>query len=719
MKKSNKGLIIGLLLSGGLILAGAVGAFVYIWPTIQREFFNAGKKGNEPSGSGNILGGDKNSIIHKDDMDEKSIDLNKISFVNYPKNPTMTDDEYKNYIDNMNIYFKEETQKITEHEDTEAGYKNVFYRQYVDPITHVAIRDYAYHFNEDTNEKRYFLGDNGLIALAIEFRKKVTFGPEVEMLKAININDFRIITSESKGLYIPLNRSIYINTIWGIEKGIDIFSKTQLILPTLFHEYMHHWATCYAEVGDNRVSEDRSFNIFKQQVKDPLVFKENIVHINEDNILNKVPFTTKIAYYGNSNSLNLGYWNSSFVNNFYKTLNYDIPVKYNDIPTANNYVKNSFKPDFAFRKFSINDLWNYSNADRSLMTIGEYDKLTRRFVNEGDIKFTSYSSFGSSQKGYTPEQVKYYYSMTELVPREWSKFTFDSEFDNTKVVKFKGSNYNKNKWALSWSGLYIKTNDQILFYPSSVADDWAKVYLMDISTVNSDSVGPYNASSRDLVYPNTTDSLTYSAWETIQNNSDTNKIRKENRDIAFYENFLNAMGYGKTISQIMYKNGTKWINYKNGEIETSQDSFSKIKLMGYLPNNSQYKGFVFANKNGKNELVKFSINPFNDFFKGSKSKYEAEVTNNMAYKSYITQTYIDFNTLDLETPIKYWIDKNGDGNLDENEIENGEITLPTSRYVSTLASYNYNNRDNKNFKWYSLSKDKENNVKILFKKLPR
>ncbi|EFF41693.1 MYPU_1760 family metalloprotease [Mycoplasmopsis alligatoris] len=714
MKKGTAWFIVGMLTLGIAIAGVAAGATYYIYPKL-----------NQPSDSNSnpIIKTQTDVddvVVHETNIDGEKINISSLEKISYPKplNNSMTNEEYAKHIKDFNVYFDQSKWVIKEYEDKEGNSSNVFFREFIDPINGVKFRDYAYHYDPETKEKRFFLGNNGLIALAIEFRKKVTFGPEVYLIKTINVNDFRIITSDSKGIYIPINRSIYINTTWGIEKGLDIFSKIQLIIPTLFHEYMHHWASTYAEVADNK--SEKVFNIFTKKVQTPTITlgPNDEAKLNKDTVLAKSPYTTPIVYYGNNSQHSVGYWNSYFVDNMYNLLNYDSRVVFNTIPNAIKYVDYRKYPDYAFNYLSLNDIYVYANSDKKNSLDGHYDRISEKFNSLKNVVFTSYNAFGDKNKGYTPNQIKYYYSMTELVPREWSKFTLQSGFNNQQPVSFKKAENSNNRWALSWSGLYINTGNQLLFYPSSVADDWTKVYLMDISVVSKDHVGPYTAYHNSVVFPNATSSLELSAWQNIWR-SNENIYKVKNRDIAFYDNFLTTMGYGKTISQIMYENNTKWIDFKKGLIDTSESTFQKIRLMGYLPSNTKYEGFVFENKDQTKQLAKFKISPFNDFFKGDKASLEKVLTNGMAFRSYITEQYVDFELVDKTKGIKYWDDKNNNGTYDNGEDVEGEITLPESRYVTTLASYNNKNRDATAFKWYSIGKNQNGEVRIFSKEMPK
>ncbi|TNK92105.1 hypothetical protein C4M83_03150, partial [Mycoplasmopsis pullorum] len=106
----------------------------------------------------------------------------------------------KNDLEKINNFKTLEHSVPVEIKNTITGLERYYY-YYISPYTGVEYRDFAY-YDTDGN-RRYLLGEKGLILLDYLFNQKVTFGPEVFSLNAININDFEIIGKQYNGFYVP------------------------------------------------------------------------------------------------------------------------------------------------------------------------------------------------------------------------------------------------------------------------------------------------------------------------------------------------------------------------------------------------------------------------------------------------------------------------------------------------------------------------------------
>ncbi|SYV96821.1 Uncharacterised protein, partial [Mycoplasmopsis edwardii] len=118
--------------------------------------------------------------------------------------------------------------------------KSQYYLEYKDKHTNVIFRDFSYHVDEQ-GKRRYLLGKRGLVILAQEFKRKIPFGSEIYDFNSVNINDFEVINDKANGLYIPLSKKMYINGSTYAEKNFSIYEIIGGMMPTIFHEYMHHW----------------------------------------------------------------------------------------------------------------------------------------------------------------------------------------------------------------------------------------------------------------------------------------------------------------------------------------------------------------------------------------------------------------------------------------------------------------------------------------------
>ncbi|TNK83168.1 hypothetical protein C4M93_02820, partial [Mycoplasmopsis pullorum] len=168
----------------------------------------------------------------------------------------------KNDLEKINNFKTLEHSVPVEIKNTITGLERYYY-YYISPYTGVEYRDFAY-YDTDGN-RRYLLGEKGLILLDYLFNQKVTFGPEVFSLNAININDFEIIGKQYNGFYVPNLREIFINAEAITDKGISIEVKCKFLINTIFHEYMHHWANEYAEIGLNFNNDQTSQKIISEK----------------------------------------------------------------------------------------------------------------------------------------------------------------------------------------------------------------------------------------------------------------------------------------------------------------------------------------------------------------------------------------------------------------------------------------------------------------------
>ncbi|MBW0595757.1 hypothetical protein MADP15_00042 [Mycoplasma anatis] len=535
--------------------------------------------------------------------------------------------------------------------------------EYIDPYTKIKFVDFAYY--EDKNGPRFLLGEEGLKYLAREFKNKVPFGPEVFNLNAIHINDFNIVDDKVRGLFISNVNTIYINANFLSENGYDIETKVQNIIPTIFHEYLHYWAKTYAEVGiDSKNSE-----------------------LNKNTLL--ISSKSDEGYQTSA-------WNKNFVNNFKEQLGYNSTKKY---PTVNN--KQSL-----FSNLSLNDLWNIANGGPS-----------SAYPNKN--YFVSQISHKKSD-GYlfdiNTEEIKYYYSIDELIPRELTKYFFIPYYFPYEETVIKDSSTFENViYRNNWYGLesLIYQNGSYYndFTPNSLYVDYSKTILNPV--VKYAGSNWFNTNDKILVV--------------YQNYLQTNKEKAK----QFYKLLLETMGYGKTISQVINvaKNNTNKINPYDDTVAIQPEETKKIRLVGYLPTDSQYKGFVFESTDSKNpyilaefdthEIFRFQGYSGSIFDNNNNDRYfnlsPTDVKLSEEFKSYITKEFVDTSKIKNSSVIHYWLDKNNDGKLQNDEIVDDVITLPENRDVA-VEVYNLKKENS-----YIIIKNKTNlddkdlstNVKIF------
>ncbi|MBN4084170.1 MYPU_1760 family metalloprotease [Mycoplasma sp. CSL10166] len=594
-----------------------------------------------------------------------------------------------------------------------------FYYEYQDPYTKIFFRDFSYYTNQ--NDHRYLLGKSGIVKLAQEFKRKIPFGTEVFDLDGININDFKIIGKNANGLYIPSTKTIYINGSILSEQSFNEYQRIGGIMPTVFHEYIHHWATSYAETG---------------LLSDP----EIEVTSTTDDIDDKKRID--IYYDPNSNSKDnhthgsRQYWNAFFTNKFYNLLNYDVDKKgFIDYETLSLFggpdLALRTELSFMYRKLSANDLWNISNSK----TGPQYLKNPENYVN------LSYSPSESFKLDYS--KIKYYYSLTELLPREYLKFAYEAYF-NMNHVNEAYENRFTNKSSIGWFGLHSYKEDNkdktLIFSPSANADDWSKVFLNNFDSFRRQymfqdgKIDPNTGEPRlsAIMYPTSVfDISTFKYTEKTGVNYNGRYLigqlpeyKTKSRSEDFYKLFLKTMGYGKTISQIYFDNDFEWVG-SNG-VSIDEAKAKTIKFTGFL-DNKNVSGIVLKDSN--NQIYKtigieyydlFNFFGHKDFDQGATlidpntnkntKDRENQIANrlypeNKNYFQYITKEFVNIKNNSL---IYLWTDLNKNGIVEEDELNSEQITLPEQRWVSSQRSSTTNTTLSK----YKVIKDENNRTKI-------
>ncbi|WBP84131.1 MYPU_1760 family metalloprotease [Mycoplasmopsis edwardii] len=593
--------------------------------------------------------------------------------------------------------------------------KSQYYLEYKDKHTNVIFRDFSYHVDEQ-GKRRYLLGKRGLVILAQEFKRKIPFGSEIYDFNSVNINDFEVINDKANGLYIPLSKKMYINGSTYAEKNFSIYEIIGGMMPTIFHEYMHHWATIYAEsalVNDAKVDVANGDNIEERKTTliyyDPTTTADNVDH----------------------NHGVTQFWNAYFASKFYKLLNFDVDkkasLKFSALQKLG--VDLNDLPNFLYTRLSLNDIWRISNE------LEVPDHLKNNPPANLSMHFSPSGSFS-----VTKSKLKYTFSLTELVPREYSKYAFESYFS----IRDENKSYNNvatKKPTLNWFGIRYFSKDSNgkevkVFSPSGNAEDWSKTYLNNFDSLRrqywfQNGIGKNEYDDEDkfnaTVFPNSVFDISAFRYK-VQGYpnylaalpSDKTRLRS----VEFYKMFLETMGYGKTISQIYYQNAFASESAKNVAIDKTK--VTNIKFTGFVKTDEVVTGIAVKNKSGIYKQSPFDYSASFSFF-GHKNYDEGatlfkeennkitvsedrkkQIDNRLYpkdagyadnYLSYITRDWINVDEDGMS--VYLWNDLNNDGKASEDELLDREISLPKQRAVSTSRSTNYSDRD---FKKYYVEK---------------
>lgn len=561
--------------------------------------------------------------------------------------------------------------------------------EYTDPILGIKFRDYSYgsyvekdsRNNEVINQKRYLLKQPGLALLANYFYARQSYGPEAIFLDSVNINDSRFIDGTSKGVYYTNSKRIYISTPIIAEKGFTIAQKVKDIFSTLFHEYTHHWANCYVDYAP--------------------------VH----NAFTKFTYRTEENPAGTES-----YFYSDFVNLFKFYLNYEKEndpnyLDNNGVTYNGKLIENS---NFVGRLLNTKDLFDLGNTNdnsvykellKKLKILAENSNNKITFKPNNREKNSDYAI-----SSYEPDNLAYYYSIIELIPREWIKYAYipfyDSPLENQRynINYFQGKNNFKIFQNYYGSG-YLSNGNSLIFSNDSYVNDWSRVF------------------SNGIVFSNTSKQNFKNnlwAYELVDKDETTGKETSRTPLYKlFYKLFLESMGYGKVIAQM--KNQTVY-NIINGahssfSIKTDEKYLNNMRLTGYLPSND-FKGLVYS-VNGKKVVTKINYIPIINFRGLNKPiKAQSEISNAIIkpndilddlpqkYISYYTD-YFRVDSIDKNSSLSLWKDWNNDEIIQDNELvtEFNPNPLPKRPVINSDAEQNTYYKTNSTYEWISKISD--------------
>ncbi|QDF65217.1 MYPU_1760 family metalloprotease [Mycoplasma nasistruthionis] len=722
--------IIGLILGSSVIVAGAIVGSYFGFNTIVNSLLpKQNNQGNSTKNSGN--NSNPNNGFNTD-VDYKQINV-----------PTLEGSAEIFPIGENEAFFansevaKAGISKLNTLLDYNSLQPQIIYGKsayvYKDPFTKIEFIDYSYA-NDENGNPIYLFGPQGLALMAQEFKRKVTFGPEVFDLKKIEINNFNIITENSNGLYIPNIKTIFINGAALNGLDVDLYTKVGVLMPTIFHEYMHHWNNSYAEIA----FENSDYNQFINDNQTADKNQKQAVKIYYNDV------SSKSSSHSHSNRQ---LWNGYFVDNFKTLTNYNVPFKseiqtawIRDVRRLNSTDLSSAAPisNYLYNVLSPKQVWNLANSDPSSPIAIQLNHTASKY------RKLFYSPDG--QFGLDASQIKYYYSATELVPREYSKYAFESYFSINDPNPAFTAREKLEPFSIGYFGIfkfkYNQNNTSVTysFSPSPIADDYGKVFMNNFDSLTRQ----YFYQPQSVMMPSTPFALEgykvnqadayelYGKQENLaQIITDYENQVKSNKNVYFYKLFLETMGYGKVISQIYFNEGNwSWLQNSFRSINPDSSKYNEIKFSGYLDSN-KYKGLVFVNKNtgavvNKTEfeyLDSFNFFGHANFDEGAQlfnvSKTNDPVTGkpvtqmsntedrdkqikNRIYPNRIINTttkepifkdnypYItkDFVPFDNEANLIYlWQDLNNNNLVEENEIlKDREITLPENRWVTSRRS---------------------------------
>ncbi|MGL5617652.1 MAG: MYPU_1760 family metalloprotease [Metamycoplasmataceae bacterium] len=286
----------------------------------------------------------------------------------------------------------------------------------------------------------FFFGIDGLALINERIKTDLQFGPEIEALKTIRFNNLNVLSKNVNGQYSPstLEVDISIDHLLPEFKNIPISEKIELVFPTIFHEYGHHFANTF------------------------------ITSITKNDSRNSRKLYTK--YFNNTDKSIHKNVPRAFLNKFEEALHYDDSEVSNLLNIDNNDVS-SIKSAKEFYNLSNNISIKYNIEGNDYLGIDEFE-----FQNKIPFRRVT-ASFPVNSNRYT-----YLFSIDELLTRKLQQITYiDNRNENSianKTTTFTGTEYNDG-YSPSTMATDISRNKSIKYSGNNNYELSEKLLLMD------------------------------------------------------------------------------------------------------------------------------------------------------------------------------------------------------------------------------------------------
>ncbi|PZV99832.1 MYPU_1760 family metalloprotease [Metamycoplasma auris] len=570
-------------------------------------------------------------------------------------------------------------------------------------IGNLTIIEKPYRTKDNKNE--YFLGELGMSLLNTMFKERALYGPEINYLKAIRINDTfnGDLDLNANGIYLPATQEIFIpiksilqNNIQSLEgyrdpnfKKFIIAKRVEYIFGTIMHEYTHHIDNTY-----NKTLKP------KDELADDSLVSYSDPHNHG--------FGSDVSFKVETN-------NKHFLKSFRTNLNYRDPKNDGE---RNFYLRN--QRDFyhkeneipIYKEFSANDLFrlaNYSNLSKEEKEKYELLNSNRYFFNNNKdvpISFANPTNL---------KQLRYLYSFVELIPRELIKLSLGPNYwfykpQNAFNNYFYFVKDNQKDLIFSAAGVDIlknislsRNNKLITFAPNWVFKDQIEDFISnhkydDPRLINKPFSDVGDQFQRGL-FKSYIDLMGYR--ELISFANEGNNLFKDNKELNFGGYFQIKKDFLTKKDHNLNDLGINFRFDKDEFIEELNKLNPKLLLVeknnnkNFLEVNFDFQSYNFLTKKKWNSIYGYHNKDFN------KQNYHNEkwiYPNNEEYEyiSYFTKNVNKNEILnkfkDKEFDVKLWIDWNGDKEFNNNE----------KNEVFSLLNDNFHNNLGKNFYKYSL-----------------
>ncbi|PAK21739.1 hypothetical protein CJJ23_00135 [Mycoplasmopsis agassizii] len=521
---------------------------------------------------------------------------------------------------------------------------------------------------------KYYFDEKTILDFNDYLLKHLNYTSEILYISELVFNTPFTKMEEAKGYYTTPDNRIYFETndeLSSDNKSLTTIQRIENIFGTLQHEYIHHVDNVYLR----SIKDEKSDQVYK-------------IYQNQRNYENDLVTAKRTDYQ---------LYNKDFVNAFIKSLNYE----FNEL--NNSYKNENYNnPEFNFigKYFSASELFLIANGNPESP---EVEALVKKFGNNKYVFKTEKSNLNSvkganrnSSQEFTLTDIRYYYSLSELIAREFTKIGTASIF--THEV----GDQSLNIWGRQ------SFQEENLYYPSVFMSDWSRAVKL-FSNINKKLIrnGRQTVTNLSEGY----EFLDQFSSSLIMANSVYGGSLKTTKGEAILENkvndlynaYLNALGINNEISLMYIKNNAT--EYASGKKERFESDTVRFSGFLSLEKAKAYKGLVIQN-GSKYEITDIKLINYKDDYSASdfpfkvKSSFTSDndLNPNQTLKtetlvSWFSDAFVNLANKN-NSSLYFWNDLNNDDLLQENELVN--VVNKSNKLVTSQTPYLTAGR------WYNL-----------------
>ncbi|WP_371246579.1 MYPU_1760 family metalloprotease [Mycoplasmopsis agassizii] len=563
-----------------------------------------------------------------------------------------------------------------------------------------------FYVNKNKSSNKFFFSKAEIVEFVRTFMKEIDYGPEITALNGVVIDFENEIVPNTAGLYIPELKQVFATTDAAARNpNLTYQQRVAYILPTLKHEYIHHFASIYID----RDFDSKVLDATNTQATIDRTGREGYIKNYDKHFYDNF---TKLLNYANT-PLNKTY--------------YDGSIKQG--PCLCNYLSAAalFNISNGTSQENAEDIALFENASKDWNGQLTYDTFKSNLApnkTTEELKGTQWDPASEERaknrnyisKPLSKQGINYHYSMAELIAREWTKLAQTSNYDQIEHGDtFQNWFYTQGYSLTGAPGPSIQ----------AIADDWSRTIELRSGAVKN-SVGNWES---DLVIrpegKNGKLVAANSAYGGVLKITDKNVTLDDNSK-ALYNTYLAAAKADNEISSLTVLNPLDV--HTTTSLDTSKIGFDKInkdsiRVGGFLTEEKakKYKSLIvkgnYATPYVKTDLVFLNWDnnskTAEDFTMRAKSSLLSmtrdlePVSSNFSSEKLVTfyaGARIDFSKA---KELYFWEDKNSDSIVQESELV--KPVNKSKSLVTSNTSYMYSNYEKYAYK---LVTDKDGIVKV-------